>query len=276
MSDSLRPHGRQCTRLLCPSLSPGVRANACQLSRWCHPTISFSVVLFSCCPQSFPASASFPVSWKYWGFSFSINPSSEYSGLISFRIDWFDLLAVQGTLKSLLQHHSSKVSILQHSALFMVHLSNLYITTRETIVLTVWTSVSKVMALLFSRLFRFIIAFLPRSKYLLISWLQSPSSVILEPKKLKSVTISIYSPSLCHEVMKPDTMILVFECWVLSQLFFLSSLPLSRGFLVPLHFLPLEWCYLYIWVSCYFSWKSWFQLVSHSAWHFARCTLLRS
>ena len=125
---------------------------------------------------------------KYWSFSFSINPSSEHSGLISFRMDWLDLLAVQGTLKSLLQHDSSKASILRNSAFFIVQLSHSYMTTGNTIALTRWTFVAKVMALLFNRLSRLVIAFLPSSKCLLISWLQAPSAVILEPKKIKSVT----------------------------------------------------------------------------------------
>ena len=131
---------------------------------------------------------------KYWSFSFSISPSNEYSGLISFRIDWFDLLAVRGTLKSLLQHHSSKVSILWHSAFFMVQLSHPYMTTGKTIPLIRQTFVDKVIFLLFNMLSRLVIPFLPRSKCLLISWLQSPSAVILEPKKIKSVTVS----NVCH------------------------------------------------------------------------------
>ena len=122
---------------------------------------------------------------KYWSFSFSTSPSNEYSGLISLKIDWFDLLVVQGTLKSLLQHHSSKASILQHSAFFMVQLSHPHRTTRKTVALAMPTFVSKVTPLLFNMLSRFIIAFLSRSKHLLISWLQSPSAVILEPKKIK-------------------------------------------------------------------------------------------
>ena len=138
---------------------------------------------------------------KYWSFSFSINLSNEYSGLLSFRIDWFDLLAVQGTLKNLSQHNSSKVSILRHSAFFVVQLSHPYMTTGKTIASTRWTFVNKVMSLLFNMLSRFVIAFLPRSKCLLISWLQSPPAVILEPKKIKSVTVFIVSPSICHEVM---------------------------------------------------------------------------
>jgi len=140
-------------------------------------------------------------------FSFSISPSNEYSGLIYFRIDWLDLLAVQEMLKSLLQHHSSKASILQHSAFFIVQLSHLYMTTRKAVALTRLTLVGKVMSLLFNMLSRLVITFLSRSKYLLISGLQSTSVVILEPPKIKSVTIS---PSICHEVMGPDAMILVF------------------------------------------------------------------
>src|SRR5574337_1228093 len=147
---------------------------------------------------------------KYWSFSFNISPSKEYPGLISFRMDWLDLFAVQGTLKSLLQYHSSKASILRHSALFTVQLSHPYMTTGKTIALTRWTFVGKVMSLLLNMLSRLVITFLPRSKHLLISWLQSPSAVILEPPKIKSVTISIVSPSICHEVMGPDAMILVF------------------------------------------------------------------
>ena len=136
---------------------------------------------------------------KYW--SFSISPSNEYSGLIFFRMDWLDLLEVQGTLKSLLQHRSSKASILWCSAFFMVQLSHQYMTIGKTIAVTRWTFVGKVIALLFNMLCRFVIAFLPRSKHLLISWVQSPFAVILEPKKMKSVTVFIVSPPICHEVM---------------------------------------------------------------------------
>ena len=143
---------------------------------------------------------------KYWSFSFSIFPSKEHPGLISFRMDWLDLLAVQGTLKSL-QHHSSKVSILRCSAFFTVQLSHPYMTTRETVALTRQTFVGKVISLLLNMLSRLVITFLPRSKHLLISWLQSPSAVILEPPKIKSDTVS---PSISHEVMGPDAMIFVF------------------------------------------------------------------
>src|SRR5574341_345884 len=147
---------------------------------------------------------------KYWSFSFSIIPSKEIPGLISFRMDWSDLLAVQGTPKSLLQHHSSKASILQCSAFFTVQLSHPYMTTGKTIALTRRTFVGKVMSVLFNMLSRLVITFLPRSKRLLTSWLQSPSAVILEPRKIKSAAVSIVSTSICHEVMGPDAMILVF------------------------------------------------------------------
>ena len=162
--------------------------------------------LILCCPLFLPPSI-FPsirvfssesvlhIRWSnYWSFSFSISPSNEYSGLISFRIDWLDL-AVQKTLKSLLQHHSSKASILQRSAFFIVQLSHSYMTTGKTIALPRWTFIGKVMFLLFNMLSRLIIAFLPRCKCLLLSWLQSPSAVTMEPPKIKSVTVSIVSPS---------------------------------------------------------------------------------
>ena len=145
---------------------------------------------------------------KYWSFSFSISPSNEYSGLIFFWMNWFDLLAVQGTLKSLLQNHSSKASILQCSDFFIVQLSHPSMTTGKTIVLTRWAFVGKVMSLLFNMFSRFVIAFLPRDKHLLISWLQSPSAVILEPQK--TATVSTVSPSISHDMMEQDAMSLVF------------------------------------------------------------------
>ena len=188
---TLRPHGLQHARPPCPSPTPRVYSNSCPLSQWCHPTILSSVVPFSSRLQSFPASGSFDESvfrirWlKYWSFSFSISPSSEYLGLISLTMDWLDLLAVQGTLKSLLQHHSSKASVLWCSAFFIVQLSHPYMTTGKTIALTRWTFPGKVMSLLFNILSRVVITFLLRSKHLLISWLQSPSAVILEPPKNK-------------------------------------------------------------------------------------------
>ena len=173
---------------------------------------------------------------NYWSFTFSISPSSEYSGLISFS--WFNILPVQRTLKSLLQYHNSKASILQHSALFIVQLSHPYMTTGKTIALTTRMFVSKVMSLLFNMLSRLIMAFLLRGKHLLISWLQSPSAVILEPKKIKSATVSTVSPSIFHEVMGPDAMILVF--WMLSfhPTFSLSSFTFIKRLFSLLHCLP--------------------------------------
>ena len=148
----------------------------------------------------FSSESALRIRWsKHWSLSFSISPSNEYSGLISFRIDWFDLFAIQRTLKSLLQHHSSEASVLQHSAFFVVQLSHPFMATGKTIALTIWTFVGKVMSLLFNMLSRLVIVFLPRSRHLLISWLQSPSAVILEPKKIKSVTVFIVSPSICHQ-----------------------------------------------------------------------------
>ena len=208
MSDSLQPHGLQHARLPCPSPTLRAYSNSCPSSWWCHPTnYRILVIPFSSRLQSFPASGSFPVSQFFAlggqsvGVSASvINPSNEYSGLISFRLD---LLAVQGTLKSLFQHHSSKASILRCSTFFTVQLSHPYMTTGKTIDLTTWTFVDKVMSPLFSMLSNLVITFLPRSKLLLISWLHSPSAVILEPQKIKSVTVSIVSPSMCSDVMRP-------------------------------------------------------------------------
>ena len=178
--------------------------------------------LVLCCPllllplifpriRVFSKESSLHFRWpKYWSFSFSISPSNEYARLISFKSDWFDLLAVQETLKSLLQHHSSKASILRCSASFTVQLSHPYMTIRKTILLTRRTFIGKVMSLLFNVLSRLVITVLPSSKCLLISWLQSPSAVILEPQKIKSDTVSKVSPSISHEVMGLDAMILVF------------------------------------------------------------------
>ena len=174
----------------------------------CHPLLLLPSVFPSI--RVFSKESVLRIRWpKDWSFSFSISPFNEYSGLISFKIDWFDLLAFKG-LKGLLWHHSSK-TILQHAAIFMVQLLHLYMTTGKTIALTIWTYVNKVMSLLFNTLSTFVIAFLPRSKCLLISWLQSPSLVILERKKIKPVTVSTFYPSICHEVMGQDAMIFV-EC----------------------------------------------------------------
>ena len=220
VSDSLQPCGLQQSRPPCPSPAPRAYSNSCPLIQWCHPTISSCRPLLLL-PSVFPSIQVFSsesvvcIRWtKYWSSSFSISPSSEYSGLNSFRMDWLGLLAVQGTLKSPLQYHSSKASILQCSTFFIVQLSHPYMTTGKTIALARRIFVGKVMSLLFNMLSRLVITFLPRSKRLLISWLQSPSSVNLEPPKIKSVTVSTVSPSIPHEVMGPDAMILVF--WMLS------------------------------------------------------------
>ena len=218
VSDSLWPRGLQHARPPCPSPTLGACSNSCPSSRWCHLTISSCQSLLLL-PSIFPSiflvfsnESVFRSRWpKYWSFSFSISPSNEHSGLISFRMDWLNLLAVQGTLKSLLQHHSSKESILQCSAFFIVQLSHPHMTTGKAIALTRQTFVGKVMSLFFNMLSRLVITFLPRSKCLLISWLQSPSAVILEPPQNKV--------SHCFPIYLPwsdgtRTMILVF--WMLS------------------------------------------------------------
>ena len=169
MSDSLQPHGLQHTRPPCLSPIPGIYSNSCPLSQWCHPAILSSVIPFFSCLQTFPASGFFSnesilhIRWpKYWSFSFNISPSSEHSGLISFRMDRLDLFAVQGTLKSLLQHHSSNTWIIQCAAVYIVPLSHPHVTTGKTIALTRWAFVDKVMSLLFNMLSRLAITFLPR------------------------------------------------------------------------------------------------------------------
>ena len=168
-----------------------------------HPILCHPLLLLPPIPPSikvFSNESTLCMRWpKYWSFSFSIIPSKEHPGLISFRMDWLDVLAVQGTLKSLLQHHSSKVSILWRSAFFTVQLSHPYMTTGKTITLPRQTFVSNVISLFFNMLSRLVITFLPRSNRLLISWLQSPSAVILEPPKIKSDTVSTVSPSICHK-----------------------------------------------------------------------------
>ena len=185
-------------------------------------SVMLSNHLILCCPllllpllfpsiRVFLNESALHIRWpKYWSYSFNFSPSNKYSGLIYFRIEWLDFHVVRGTLNNFLQHHSSKASILWHSAFFIVQLSHPYMNTGKTIALTRWTFADKVMSLLFKMLSRLVIAFLPRSKHVLISWLQSSSSVLLEPQKIKSVTVSIISPSICHEVMGPDAMILVF------------------------------------------------------------------
>ena len=216
--------------------------------------------------QSFSNESTLHMRWpKYWSFSFTIIPSKEHPGLISFRMYWLDLLVVQGTLKSLLQHHSSKASILWHSTFFTVQHSHPYMTTGKTIALTRRTFVGKVMSLLFNVLSRLVITFLPRSKRLLISWLQSPSAVILEPRKIKSATVS---PSICHDVMGPDAMIFVF--WMLSfkPTFSLSSFTFVKK-LFSSSLSAIRVVSPHIWGYRYFSQQSWFQLVLPPAQHFS-------
>ena len=220
MSDSLQPHEPQHARPPCPSPTPGVHANPCILSWWCHPTISSSAVPFSSCPQSLPASGAFQMSQLFASGGQSIGVSASKSALPINTQDWsplgwLDLLAVQGTLKNILRHHSSKASILLCSAFFIVQLSHPYMTTGNTIALTRWIFVDKVISLLFNMLSRLVITFLPRSKRLLISWLQSPPAVILKPRKIVWHCFPIYFPwsdgTRC--------MIFVFWMWALSQLF---------------------------------------------------------
>ena len=175
----------------------------------CHPLLLLPSIFPSI--RVFSNKSALRIRWpKYWSFSVSIRPSNKHSGLISFRMDWLDLLAVQGTLKSLFQQRSSKASNLQHSAFFIVQLSHPYMTTGKTMALTRWIFVGKVMSLLLNMLSRLVITFLPMNKRLFILWLQSPSAVILEPPKIKSATVSTVSPSICHDVMGPDAMIFVF------------------------------------------------------------------
>ena len=214
MSDSLWPHELQHVRPHCPSPTPRVTqihvhwvSDAIQPS---HPLSSPSFL-----PSIYHSFRVFAnesvlhIRWtKYWSFSFSLSPSNEHPGLISFRMDWLDLLAAQGTYKSLLQHHSSKTSILWCSAFFIVQLSHPYMTTGKTIALTRWNFIGKVMSLLLTMLSRLVITFLPKSKRLLISWLQSPPAVILEPPKIKSASVSTVSPSIWHELMYIVTLLI--------------------------------------------------------------------
>ena len=176
---------------------------------FCHPLLLPPSIFLSQFKWVFSNESVLHLRWpNYWSFNFSISPSNEYSGLISFRMDWLDLFAVQGTLRSLIQYHSSKASSFCRSAFFIVQLSHSYMTAGNTKALTRRTFVGKVMSLLFNMLSRLVITFLPRSKRLLISWLQSPTAVILEPQKINSVTVSAVSPSICHEVMGLDAIIL--------------------------------------------------------------------
>ena len=214
-SNSLRPH-EACQASL--SITNSRSLPKLMSIEWMMPSshliLCCLLLLLTLIPPSirvFSNESALRMRWpKYWSFSFSISPSNEHPGLISFRMDWLDILAVQGTLKSLLQHHSSKASILLGSAFFTVQLSHAYLTTGKTIALTRRTFVGKVTSLLLNMLSRLVITFLPRSKHLLISRLQSPSAVILEPQKIKSDPVSTVSPSISHEVIGPDGMIFIF------------------------------------------------------------------
>ena len=242
MSDSLPSHELQHARPPCRSPTPRVYSNSRPSSRWCLPANSSSVVPSPPAPN--PSQHQSLFQWvnsshevaKVLEFQLQHQSSNEHPGLISFRMDWLDLLAVQGTLKSLLQHHSSKASILRCLAFFAVQLWYPYVTTGKTRALTRWTFVGKVMSLLLNTLSRLVITFFPRSKRLLISWLQSPSAVILEPQKMKSDTYSTVSPSTSHELMGPDARILVF--WMLSFKPTFSLSLSSRSSLALLCFLP--------------------------------------
>ena len=278
MSDFLQPHESQQTRPPCPSATPGVHSPmSIELVMpsnhliLCHPLLLLPPIP----PRIRVLSneSTLHMRWpKYWSFSFSISPSNEHPGLISFRMDRLDPLAVQGTLKSLLRHHSSKASIFWHSAYFTVQLSHPYMNTGKTIALTRRTFVGKVMSLLFNILSRLVITFLPRSKRLLISWLQSPPAVILDPPKIKSDTVSTVSPTISHEVMGPDAVILV--VWMLSfkPAFSLSSFTfIKRLFSSSLSAIRVvSSAYLRL---LYFSRQSWSQLVLPPAQHFSWCTL---
>ena len=276
MSVSLWARGLQHTRLPCPSQSPRFCSNSCPLSWQCH----LILCLFSFCLQSFPASESFPMSWllasggQNIGASASVLPINIQGW---FPLELIGLIPCSPTdsrllTDTLLQHHNSKASVLWCSAFFMVQPSRQYMTTGKILALTKWTFVGRVMPLLFNMLSRFVTIFLPWSKHLLISWLQSSSTIILEPKKIKSVTASIFSSSICHEAMRPDAMILVFWMLSIKPAFSLSSFTLIKR-LVSLHFLPLEWYHLHTWGYWSFSQQSWFQLVIHPTQHFAWCTL---
>ena len=241
MSYSLRPHGLQHTRLPCPSPSPGACSNSCPLSQWCHPTILSSVVPFSCL-QSFPASVPFLMNqlfrWpKYWSFSFNISPSNEYSGLISFRIDCLDPLAVRGTLKSLLQHHSSKASIFWHLAIFRVQLSHPYMTTGKTIALSIWTlSACSVSAFQYVVWVCYSFSSKEQARFNFMAAVTICSDFGAQENSLSLFLLfpHLFALKWCDQIPWCS----ISECWVLSQLFHSPLSPPSRGSLLSLRFLP--------------------------------------
>ena len=238
----------------------------------CHPLLLLPSIFAS--SRVFSNESVLHMKWpEYWSFSISISPCNEHSRLISFRMDRLDLLAVQGTLKSLFHHNSSKASVLWCSAFFTVQLSHPYMTTGKTIALTRWTFVGKIMSLLFNMLSRFVIAFLSRSKRLLISWLQSPSAVILESPQIKFVTVSIVCPFICHEVIGSDAMILVFWMLNFKPAFSLSSFTFIKWLFSSSSCSAIRVVYSAYLRFWYFSQQSWFQLVRLPVWHFAWCIL---
>ena len=277
VSNSLWPYGLQHPRLPCPSPTPRASSNSCPSSQWCHPTISSSVIPFSSWLQSFPALGSFPISQFFASGGQNIGVSASTSVLPvniqdRFPLGWTGWIPLQSKGLSRVFSNNTVQSI-NSSAFFMAQLSHPYMATGKTIALTRWTFVGKVMSLLFNMLFMLVIAFLPRSQHLLISWLHSPSAVILEPNKIKSVTVSIVFPSICHEVMGPDAIILVL--WMLSfePTFSLSSFTFIKRLFSSSSLSAIRVvssAYLGYW---YFSQQSWFQLVLHPAWHFAWCIL---
>ena len=231
-------HGFQHARLPCASPSPRICSNSCPLSQWCHPAISSSVVPFSSNLQSFPASESFLMSRLFTSGSQSIGTAASAS-VLPMNIQGWSPLGLTGLISLQPKGFSrvfSKTTVLQHSVFYMVQLSHPFMTPGKPY-LWLYGSLSANYVLFFNTLSRFVIGFLPRSKGLLILRLQSPSAVILKSKKIKSLCFHVF-PSICHEVMEQDAMILVFECWVLSPLFHSPLLPSSRSSLGPLCFLP--------------------------------------
>ena len=275
MSESLRPHGLQHIKPPCPSPSLKVCPSSCPLHQWRQPVTSSSAGLFSFCPQSSPASGTLPMSQLFASDDQNTGVSALASVFPTSIQTWFPLrlTGLMSLLSKLLSGVFSSTAVRRHR--FFGILPSLESSFHNCtwplvpIALTIWTFVGRVTSLLTNNtLLRFVIAFLPRSNHLLISWLQSPSTVILEPKKRKSVTTFAFSPSICHAVMGLDAMILDF----LIFSFKLALSYSSRGSLVSLCFLPLEWYHPHIWGCLCFSRLSWFQLVTHPAWHFSWCT----
>ena len=277
-SDSLWPHGLQQARLPRPSPSPGVCSNSCPLSQWCHPNISSTVDPFSSCLQSFPASGSFPMSWHFASAGQSIGASASASVLPVNIQGWvpIGLAGLNSLLPRGLSIIFSSTTILKHQFFSaqpsLWSNSHIHIWLLEKPQLWLYGPLSVRWCLCFLILSSMVIAFLPRSKCLLISWLQSTSAVILEPTKIKSVTVSVF-PHLFAMGWGQMPWSSFSECWVLNQLCQSPLSPSSRGSLVLVPFLPLEWYHLHIWGCWYFLQQSWFQLINHPASYFAWCNL---